>query len=496
TEGHGLVYLLKPATPGTRVLRFGRRQGLPSDSPHGVVQDRRGDYWINSNQGILRITRSELIDYVQGRITRLSPRRLGIADGVGTLEGNGGVQPAAATDDRGRILFPTQHGLVRFDPGALPTSAVPLPYIDATAGPDEAFSGPASERSRSIGIHYGAIDLTPGANIRFRYRLLPTQPNWVDAGNQRSVSFLALPPGHHTFELMAGNEGGSWSKTPVRRRFFFPPKWYETRYYELVLLALTALLSAILVRYRTRILRARAAFLDATVEARTAELAHEKSKVEQALVERQQAHAELARTNREIEESNKRLAMQAGRLEAMDAFRSRLLANVSHELRTPLMLVNLSLHDLPDSGPGTPQHVAIAQALAQTRRLNVLVEQLIGLAQAESGQIRLRYSKVDICGFVRDAASALQPAARERGDVGITCQCESSDITAFIDTTRITTVLNNLVDNACRYAPAGSEVMVCVGLLEEGSHVRISVSDAGPGFPPELAERLFERFYR
>lgn len=496
TEGRGLVYVSRPGTPGTRVVRLGRRQGLPSDSPHGVVQDKQGDYWINSNQGVLRITRSELADYMRGRVSRLSPRRLGIADGVGTLEGNGGVQPAATVDDHGRIVFPTQRGVVRFDPGALPPSAPPRPYIDATTGADGDSFGPASDRNRSIGIHYGAIDLKPGANVSFRYRLLPTQPDWVDAGSQRSAAFLALPPGHHTFELVAGNEGGAWSKTPVRRSFYLPPRWYETGYYELVLLALTALLSMILVRYRTRVLRAQAAVLDATVEARTAELAQEKAKVEHALVERQQAHAALARTNRDVEESNRRLATQAERLEAMDAFRSRLLANVSHELRTPLMLVDLSLHDLADSGLGPPQRTPVVQALAQTQRLNILIEQLIGLAQAEAGQVRLRYTKVDICRFVRDAASALRPATRERGDIGIAVQCEAGEITAFIDTTRITTVLNNLVDNACRYAPAGSEVRIRVGLVEEGSQVRIAVSDRGPGFPPELAEHLFERFYR
>src|SRR5690606_11480381 len=149
-----------------------------------------------------------------------------------------------------------------------------------------------------------------------------------------------------------------------------------------------------------------------------------------------------------------------------------------------------------DSGLGPPQRTPVVQALAQTQRLNMLIEQLIGLAQAEAGQIRLQYTKVDICRFVRDAASALRPATRERGDIGIAVQCESGEITAFIDTTRITTVLNNLVDNACRYAPAGSEVCIRVSLMEEGNQVRIAVSDRGPGFPPELAEHLFERFYR
>lgn len=489
TEGRGLVHVSGGPASVPRVVRFGRAEGLPTDSPHGVVQDANGDYWINSNQGILHLTRAAFMDYSDGKTARLAASRVGIADGVATLEGNGGVQPSLAVDAEGRILFPTQRGLVIVDPAALPRPSPPRPYIEAISTPDDIALLDGSAATRSIEVRYGAVDLRPGANVRFRHRLLPLQREWTEAGQQRTATFQALPAGRHTFELQAGNDSGAWSEVAVRREVVLPARWYESRYRELVLVLLAAALATAFGRHRARTTHKRARVLESTVLSRTIALAREKARVEQAL-------AELARSHRQAEESNRRLAEQAERLEAMDRSRSKLLANVSHELRTPLMLVDLTLLDLAELTQQPRQRTTIIQARDQTRHLNTLVEQLICLAQAEAGKIRLRYSRVDLCRLVRERARTLQPMASHRGNVRVEVACGPAAIVAFVDAAQITTILDNLIGNACRYAPAGSSVDVEAALVCDGDRARISVTDAGPGFPPEQAGRLFERFYR
>src|SRR5699024_4447075 len=138
--------------------------------------------------------------------------------------------------------------------------------------------------------------------------------------------------------------------------------------------------------------------LDAEVKQRTNELVVEKQRTESTLAALTTAHEDLEQTHRDIKDRNQRLAEQTGRLEAMDQFRRRVLADVSHELRTPIMLVSLPMLELKArAGSLTPadrRHLDLS--LQHLERLAALIEQLVGLVQAESGQIRLRARRVDI----------------------------------------------------------------------------------------------------
>jgi signal transduction histidine kinase/ligand-binding sensor domain-containing protein/CheY-like chemotaxis protein len=487
TQGQGLIRVIIDGSGHDSAMRLGRQQGLPSNSPHAVRQDSMGNLWVNSNQGIFRIGQQDLADFIQGRHMALSPLVLGEADGLSAAEGNGGVQPDSAIDAAGRLLFPTQHGLVRIDPQQLTLhTAPPRPIVDGLEDSDRAISAPVygnlPQGLRSVQIRYGAVDLHAGDRVRFRYRLQPTQERWTDAGSQRVASFVALAPGQYRFEVLAGNSDGFWSRLPATVQFYVPPRWYEATHNRVLLGLSLLLLLAWLHRQRTRAFKAHAADLDAQVAARTMELAQEKDKAETAL-------ADLAQTHRQ-------LALQAERLEAMDAFRIRLLADVSHELRTPLMLVQLVLKEMAgDSGAKPLQQQRIVQSVQQAERLNTLVEQLIGLAQAEAGQIRLCFARVDLPAFVRAIAVSLQPVAARAG-TRLVVNCESHDMHVFIDRDRVTTVLGNLIDNACRYAPPGSSVEIGIAEDIADGCARVTVSDLGPGFPPEVAEHLFQRFFR
>lgn len=487
TQGRGLIRVTFDGSGREHAIHLGRQQGLPSNSPHAVMQDPMGNLWVNSNQGIFRIGQQDLADFIQGRHTVLSPLVLDETDGFGATEGNGGVQPDSAIDANGRLLFPTQHGLVRIDPHQLVLhTAPPRPIVDSLEENDRTIPatvhGNLPQGLRSVQIRYGAIDLHAGDRVRFRYRLQPTQERWTDAGSQRVASFVALAPGHYRFEVLAGNSDGFWSKLPATIQFHIPPRWYEATRNRLLMGLSLLLLLAWLLRQRTRVFKEHAAGLDAQVAARTMELAQEKDKAETTL-------ADLAQTHRQ-------LAAQAERLEAMDAFRIRLLADVSHELRTPLMLVQLVLKEMAgDNGSKPLQQQRLVQSVQQAERLNTLVEQLIGLAQAEAGQIRLCFARVDLPAFVRAIAASLQPVAARAG-TRLVVSCERHDLHVFIDRDRVTTVLGNLIDNACHYAPPGSSVEIGIAANIASGCARVTVSDLGPGFPPEVAEHLFQRFFR
>lgn len=501
TDGRGLIRVGADDSHGVHAVRLGRAQGLPSNSPHAVRQDAEGNLWVNSNQGIFRIGRANLADLMDARVRYLTPLILGLADGLTELEGNGGVQPSAAFDRTGRLWFPSQRGVVRFDPQAMPIrDRAPKAVIDGLESQGEPVLTDVDTQAlplgvRSLTVRYSAADLHAGAALRFRYRLAPIEQGWTDTAGSRTATFAGLAPGHYRFELVAGNSDGVWSNQPTVLEFRVPAYWFEQRAVRIAGMALLALLVFGVIRLRGYQLRQRTIELDRQVHERTAELRTEKGKVEQALSELSGAHDELAQTHRQIEDSNLRLAEQAQRLEALDKFRTRLLADVSHELRTPVMLVSMPLRELESQSSGLTgtQREKLNLSMRQLDRLGGLVEQLVGLVQVESGQMPMRAGRVDMATLLRELIVGYQPIASRAG-VGLTLHTTADTCVVMADRQHLTTVFGNLVDNAIKHAPTGSNVEL--GIRHDEEEVMITVVDHGPGFDAEVARRLFERFYR
>ena len=164
------------------------------------------------------------------------------------------------------------------------------------------------------------------------------------------------------------------------------------------------------------------------------------------------------------------------------------LANASHQLRTPLTGLKLRLEALhADPGPAAEQ---AAKAEAELDRLNALVGDLLELARASSSDPTGR--TVDLADAAREGVARWDESAARAGMEVRLGRDMSSRVWA--DSGDLAHILDNLVENALRYCPPGSEITV-EAVNEDGRAVLL-VSDTGPGIPPEERARLFERFYR
>ncbi len=178
---------------------------------------------------------------------------------------------------------------------------------------------------------------------------------------------------------------------------------------------------------------------------------------------------------------------------ATDADRRRaLLADVSHELRTPLAILQGNLEGMQDGVyPADAAH--LGSLLDETRVLGRLVDDLRTLALAEAGELRLHREPTDIGALLEDTVAAHAPTA-ERGGLQLTASTGEDLPQLELDPLRIREVIDNLVANALRHTPSGGTVRVTA--MRDGSGVAVEVADTGPGMPPEVAARIFERFYR
>ena len=184
----------------------------------------------------------------------------------------------------------------------------------------------------------------------------------------------------------------------------------------------------------------------------------------------------------------------AERLELNETQRRNLLADVTHELRTPLTVIQGNLEGLLD-GVYPRDDTHLGAILEDTRVLARLIDDLRTLSLAESGALQLHREPVDFSILAAETVASFHPQAEAAG-VQINIDVAEGIPLLEIDPVRIREVLTNLITNALRYTPAGGKIQVSGQPNPAGGQVIISVSDTGPGIPPETLPHIFDRFYK
>jgi heavy metal sensor kinase len=171
----------------------------------------------------------------------------------------------------------------------------------------------------------------------------------------------------------------------------------------------------------------------------------------------------------------------------------RFVADASHELRTPISVIRGEA-DVALSIERTPAEyqASLAVVLDESRRLSRLVDDLLNLARADAGRVRLQVHDFYLNELVSDCCRSAQGIAGARR---LTVECRPGDDLQYRgDEDLLRRLVMNLLDNAIRYTPPGGKVSAA--LEPNGDAVRLRVSDTGVGIAPDDAAHVFERFYR
>jgi signal transduction histidine kinase len=179
------------------------------------------------------------------------------------------------------------------------------------------------------------------------------------------------------------------------------------------------------------------------------------------------------------------------RLEAALEHERRFVADASHELRTPLALLKAEL-ELALRRPRSADELraAVGSAAEETDRLVLLAEDLLLIARSDQDELGLRLEPVDVGELAR--ATADRFAARAASGNRRIAVDVPPGTKAQADHLRLEQAVRNLVDNALRHG----EGTVTITSRSVGERTEVHVLDEGPGFPPDIAARAFERFSR
>ncbi len=212
------------------------REGLPDNTISQILEDDTGRLWLGSSRGIACVNKREVDELIAGRTPSLYPQVYGRGEGMPSEECTGGFCPAGLKTRSGRLCFATLKGVVVAAPRApsanvlAPAAILEETLIDGVAvdlrrpraageseGPGQAASQPEAEIRVAPGRHrmefrYTGLSFSAPERVRFRYRLEPLEPDWVEAGTQRAAIYSYVPPGKYRFRVIACNSGGAWTE--------------------------------------------------------------------------------------------------------------------------------------------------------------------------------------------------------------------------------------------------------------------------------------------
>jgi PAS domain S-box-containing protein len=187
------------------------------------------------------------------------------------------------------------------------------------------------------------------------------------------------------------------------------------------------------------------------------------------------------------------LEAQNERLRELDVFKRELIGTASHELRTPLASIQGFAELLEDDAPLTPRQRTFVDGIMRSAdRLGAMVENLLDVARAESGELALDCREGDMRAVVAGVVESLGPQSRQSG---VTLElAPGGPVRLPFDDRRIEQVLLNFLSNALKFTPPGGRVTATIAETPAGA--RVEVADNGIGLAPAHQARVFEKFFQ
>ncbi len=218
------------------IAHITREDGLFDDIVSHIVEDVHGNFWMGSNRGISRVSKTELNDIADGKIEKVQSYSYGTSDGMQSPETNGGFQPSTLTDSLGNIFFPTVAGVAVVSTNDLNRNELPpFVYIEGLRSIDNNI--PLSSAiilpydNSFLEIKYTAINFTDPGKVEFKYKINGLHDTWLDVGANRTAMFSNIPPGDYVFQVIASNDDGVWNTEGASLAITIIPPFWQTNWF-------------------------------------------------------------------------------------------------------------------------------------------------------------------------------------------------------------------------------------------------------------------------
>ncbi|HEV2752179.1 MAG TPA: ATP-binding protein [Gemmatimonadales bacterium] len=425
----------------------------------GIIETADGALWLNGIPGVTHIEAAEVRRALSDTAYHARAEQFDYHDGLASPAPQFLPLPTAIQGSDGRLWFTTERDVAWIDPSNIRRNGLAPPVqihgLEVAGKPYAIGTRIALPvRTSDLEVSYTALSLAIPDRVTFRYRLIGVDTGWIDAGNRREAFYTNLQPGKYRFQVIAANEDGVWNASGAGVDIEIPPTFTQTGLFPyLVGTAMLGIVWLLALWRRRQIARADEAVGKLRAElarvnrvtsfaALTAAIAHEVNQPLAGIVANAETCLQMLGTAppnlEEARETVRRLMRDGNRASEIV---TRLRSLYSRKLARP---------EIMDLNEAAREVIALSRADLQQHRVVLQMEFAPNLPLIEGDRIQLQQVVLNL---VRNAADAMK---------------------AIDDRTR--------------------ELLVKTEPEPDG-RVRLSVRDAGVGFEPDAAKRLFDPFY-
>lgn len=448
TFGGGLYKQLPDVNGRLQFKFYTKANGLPNDIILGMVDDAKGNLWIATENGL----------------SRYDPKTEQF-NNYGSYEGiadNRFSEAACLRSHSGQLFFGCSDGFISFYPDKVHNKKFnanialtnlninnkniipgvkngPLTYaLDKT---DQVM---LKYDQNLIGIDYTVLDYRASNKVQYAYMLEGADKDWNYVKNKRQATYTNLSPGKYTFKVKSVSND-LFTNIPQKSVLItiLPPPWLTIWAYigYFILLAIAVVIARriiiTMIRLRNKIV------------------------VEHKLTE-----------------------LKLG-----------FFTNISHELKTPLTLIVSPLKEIEKNEKLSARGRDYINVVNKnTARMIRFINQLLDFRKAQSGKMRLKVSKVEIVGLMREISQYFNQLSHEK-NIELLIVSDVDELYAWVDEEKIDIVIYNLLSNAFKFSPPGTTIKIEIKYTGGENTFCIVVTDEGSGVSPDKLDDIFELYY-
>ena len=420
----------------------------------GIIPDESGNLWLTTEKGIIYYLIADNV-FVNYSILKHIPKLIFNA-------------AASLKTVSGTILFGSNNGLIRVDPGKIPapSGSGQLFLSNATINRQPMVLGVIDNKvqldannqyflqlahdDQFISLEFSVPAAVNAASVQYRYKLEGLHKDWINLGHDRSIEFTELSPGSYTLEMQAIEPFETWTNAiKLRVPLKISPPWYSSTLARIFYILLLIIAVWGIVQYQQKKMSL-------------------------------QFEANLSQ-------------QEMKRLQSMDDFKNRFFAYIAHEFKTPLAIIMGTGYKLRTLHP--PSSAAYPDAIIREgNNMLYLINELIDVTRLQDKSIQPNYEHRDLVGLLRKIISSYQPIL-EFNQVNLRFNCAQPTHFMDLDPLRTQYILNNILSNAIQYTPPDGHIIISVQTLPQ-ERVIVSVADSGQGIPPDKLPHIFDKYYR
>lgn len=421
---------------------------------HSFYFDDLNNLWIMTSNGLKFWNWKEF--KVSSEWKKITPNSLN-EDAIDELDNK--IIVAA---DNGLFILPSDEEEIREIQPRIYISEI---LIDGKS--HDAFTEIKLEKINTLKIRYNAVLLSTTNNFEFSYKLDGFDKDWSTPTKSKEINYVNLPDGEYKFMVRVRLNYSEWS-IPVSSRMIKikKPLYYH---YEFLVIFILSVAIIVLVIY--------------TLESNK-ELTDKKLRSFQQQIQG-------------LEKQNKQLRLEINKALELSKSRMTFLASLSHELRTPINSIIGFIDILLDSKLNLTEEERIKYLnfiSVNSRRLLILINDIIDLAKIDAGTITLEYSDVNLNAEVRDTINLFREKIKQKQlDLILELDPELENHFAYLDRNRLHQIISNLITNAIKFTEEG---FIKISTKKEDEKIVLSVEDTGIGIPEGEINFIFEEFRR